>query len=81
MITTQRIWLIWRNEHGAWWRPGSMGYTRILSKAGRYTHKEASEIVDNANRYQREGEIPNEAMLLSPEAPAKIMDRITLSSI
>ncbi len=37
-------WLIWSNEHGAWWRPDSCGYTTIESEAGRYTLKEAQEI-------------------------------------
>lgn len=61
-------YLIYSNEHGAWWRPGSMGYTRIIGAAGRYSGEEAKRICENANRYQREGEIPNEIMVLSPEA-------------
>lgn len=30
----EQKWLIWSNEHGAWWRPKSLGYTRIIGEAG-----------------------------------------------
>lgn len=43
------MWLIWSNEHGAWWGPNSNGYTRLFSKAGRYTEKQAKDITKNAN--------------------------------
>ena len=41
--------LIWSIEHGAWWRPGGMGYTRRLDEAGRYSSTEAEAIVRRAN--------------------------------
>jgi hypothetical protein len=34
-------YLIWSNEHRAWWRPGSMGYTHDIASAGRYSREEA----------------------------------------
>ena len=34
-------YLIWSNEHRAWWRPNSRGYTLQLEKAGRYSRDEA----------------------------------------
>lgn len=34
-------YLIWSNEHRAWWRPSSQGYTMQIEKAGRYTRDEA----------------------------------------
>src|SRR5690242_12121938 len=34
-------YLIWSNEHGAWWRPNAAGYTIQLEKAGRYSRSEA----------------------------------------
>jgi len=55
-------WLIWSEEHGAWWAPGRSGYTRSMRKAGRYQRAEAVEIVDNANRYLPEGEF-NEVLM------------------
>ncbi len=34
-------YLIWSNEHRAWWRPNTRGYTLQLEKAGRYSRDEA----------------------------------------
>lgn len=34
-------YLIWSNEHRAWWRPNSRGYTLDVDKAGRYSRKDA----------------------------------------
>lgn len=42
-------YLIWSEEHGAWWRPGSAGYTTSMAKAGRYTEDKARAIVNSAN--------------------------------
>jgi hypothetical protein len=43
------LWVIWSEEHGAWWRPGSGGYTRSLRLAGRYTEEAARHIEARAN--------------------------------
>jgi hypothetical protein len=48
---SEERYLIWSFEHGAWWRPARMGYTRRLSEAGRYSAQEARDIVFKANRY------------------------------
>ena len=45
------LWVIWSEEHGAWWRPGKWGYTRSLREAGRYPEAEANAIAEQANRY------------------------------
>ena len=42
-------WLVWSNEHRAWWRPNRSGYTINLQEAGRYTFMEAGLICRNAN--------------------------------
>jgi hypothetical protein len=44
-------YVIWSEEHGAWWAPGEMGYTTSLAQAGRYTRTRAAEIVTKANAY------------------------------
>lgn len=44
-------YVIWSEEHGAWWLPAKMGYTRSLIQAGRYSESEAGKIVENANKY------------------------------
>jgi hypothetical protein len=43
------VYLVWSEEHGAWWRPARCGYTTSLKRAGRYTREDAVEISDSAN--------------------------------
>ncbi|MDN5849112.1 MAG: hypothetical protein L0H63_05660 [Nitrococcus sp.] len=59
-------WLVWSNEHGAWWRPAKWGYTRAIEEAGRYTRAEADAIVAQANIVIEPGERPNEVAVLAP---------------
>ena len=54
-------WLIWSNEHGAYWKQNSCGYTQSFRNAGLYTFDEALQIVSDANKYCKE--VPNEAMV------------------
>lgn len=42
------IYLIWSNEHRAWWRAEEGGYTPRLSEAGRYTRRDALRICTDA---------------------------------
>jgi hypothetical protein len=60
-----REWLIWSNEHNAWWGHGQRGYVADVRVAGRYTREEAVQIVHEANigvRLDPESQ-PNEAMV------------------
>lgn len=41
-------YLIWSNEHRAWWRTGHRGYTTNLFEAGHYTREQAIVICRNA---------------------------------
>jgi hypothetical protein len=41
--------LIWSNEHRAWWAPHCRGYTTVTAMAGRYSEAEADRIVQDAN--------------------------------
>ena len=79
------IWLIWSNEHGAWWRPAGCGYIRVIEEAGRYSRSEAQEICDGANRYLPKGTKPNEVMVLSPEGVSALLlgtiDRIVKDAL
>ena len=34
-------YLVWSNEHQAWWGPEHRGYTRHIERAGRYERAEA----------------------------------------
>lgn len=40
--------LIWSNQHAAWWRPNRAGYTHVIDEAGRYDRTTAEEIVRDA---------------------------------
>lgn len=40
--------LIWSNEHQAWWRPNSQGYSPNVARAGLYDRSDAESIVQNA---------------------------------
>jgi hypothetical protein len=41
-------YLVWSNEHGAWWRAGEAGYSRNLAEAGRYSRDRALAICRSA---------------------------------
>lgn len=41
--------LIWSNEHSAWWAPNKVGYTKVRAEAGRYELREAIRICAEAN--------------------------------
>lgn len=43
------LFLIWSEEHGAWWRPHRRGYTTKISEAGIYDATAAAQIVKDAN--------------------------------
>lgn len=43
------LYLIWSNQHRAWWRHKSAGYTTKVSSAGRYSHEEAIKICAGAH--------------------------------
>lgn len=44
-----QAWVIWSEEHAAWWGPGKWGYTKSLASAGRYSQAEAQAICTQAN--------------------------------
>ena len=54
---------IYSNQHRAYWRDKSCGYTANKGEAGIYSYQEAVQICTNANRYQSPGDLPNEVMV------------------
>lgn len=56
-------YLIWSNEHEAWWGPGEYGYTNDYLEAGEYDQGRANAICFKANRYLPEGDMPNESCI------------------
>lgn len=55
--------LIWSNQHKAYWRENACGYVRHRAEAGRYSLKEAENICQEANEHLREDAEPHETML------------------
>ncbi len=58
-------YLIWSNQHSAWWRPDSCGYTMLIEDAGRYSRTAAIGISRAAWRDHTRGKgVPNEIAVL-----------------
>jgi len=60
-------YLIWSNEHAAWWRPNVLGYTPFFEEAGRYSREKAIE--HSRGRDQCRGAPP-------PEIPVREIDML-----
>ena len=82
MTDDGRLWLVWSNEHGAWWRGDGRGYTRVLNEAGRWSKDMADDIVDQATQGGRVTvtretwagtavEVPPEVAVPAPEEPGR----------
>lgn len=67
-------YLIWSNEHRAWWRAKSRGYTMMLQSAGRYSREEAISICANARDGWNSKSIPS-------EIPVRLDDVIECATI
>lgn len=63
-------YLIWSEEHGAWWNPNRAGYTMSMKAAGRYSRDEAEAISHSANGHGRFCEVPVRASLAIQHACA-----------
>lgn len=58
-------WVVWSNEHRAWWRANHAGYTTALLGAGLYTEAEAKEIEREAGHASRADRKPEKAFTLT----------------
>lgn len=63
-ILSGACWLVWSNEHAAWWGPHRSGYYTDISAAGRYTYAQAMEI---CGLRSPGSELPPELIQPSPE--------------
>lgn len=43
-------YLVWSEEHGAWWKASRWGYTHFITEAGRFTKSQADQIVLDGNK-------------------------------
>jgi hypothetical protein len=57
------MWLVWSNEHKAWWRQNGNGYTQNRLEAGIYSFGEAAQICRDANEHPQVVGLPNETMV------------------
>lgn len=67
-------YLIWSNEHGAWWRPHKAGYCLDLDDAGRYSRSEAIRIAARARDGWQPGKPPPEIALPAADAIEALAD-------
>jgi hypothetical protein len=69
------MWVIWSEEHKAWWAPDRCGYTNSLKKAGRYSLAEARAIEKSANI---DGRVFNEVAILLPDHIDELIEKETM---
>lgn len=61
-------YVIWSNEHRAWWAPDEQGYRVRLSSAGRYSRNHALAICARARGGRQYNDNPTEVPLLLADA-------------
>lgn len=66
---TAPTWLVWSNEHGAWWGPSRCDYVSGIEAAGRYSLEEAMEIsrLRSLTKKSIDSGNPSEMIQPSPE--------------
>jgi hypothetical protein len=62
-------YVIWSNQHKAWWRPKSAGYARDVRGAGVYSRTEALDICQTARDGWGVGHPPDEVPVLVSDLP------------
>lgn len=67
-VATGELYLVWSNEHRAWWAPLRRGYTTDIERAGRYERSEAIRIAACAREGWARGRNPDDIAI--PEADA-----------
>lgn len=66
------MYLIWSNEHLAWWRTASKGYSSNIKDAGLYSLEEARQICNMATHDW--AYIPNEIPVLLSSLPDRALN-------
>ena len=66
----EELWLVWSNEHGAWWGPNESGYYTDIRSAGRYRKEKAMECADSRSHIKRK--LPPEVIISERDAMAGI---------
>jgi len=61
-------YVVWSNEHMAWWGPNRAGYYTHLSAAGRYSREDALRICKGARGGRRFNANPSEVPIALADA-------------
>lgn len=61
-------YVVWSNEHRAWWGPNRAGYCTKLENAGRYDREAALAICDGARGGRQYNDNPSEVPVLFADA-------------
>lgn len=72
------LYVVWSNEHGAWWRANSAGYCTELLGAGLYTKEEAEAICARAANGREKCYLAAEKWraLVGLRSPGTVFDRV-----
>lgn len=65
-MSTPQVWLVWSNEHAAWWKVGDRGYTHSMVEAARYTREDALARCHKMGPWKHPG-IPDEVAVVAPD--------------
>ena len=68
IATAHGQYLIWSNEHRAWWAPERQGYTQSVDRAGRYSRAEAMDTAGAGRGGWSKGKNPGEIAILEADA-------------
>lgn len=61
-------YLVWSNEHSAWWGPNNAGYYGSIEAAGRYSREDALKICIDARGGRRYNQNPSEMPVILADA-------------
>lgn len=67
-MSSVNAYVIWSNEHGAWWGPKRAGYVARLTDAGKYARDEALTLCTDARGGREYNRIPSELPILLADA-------------
>lgn len=71
-------YLIWSNEHEAWWRAGRHGYTRVIQWAGIYDEQEAMQILADCSRGEQTEAHDNFGVYADSTVPREVLVPMTV---
>lgn len=69
-------YLVWSNEHHAWWRPNSQGYAKSIEDAGVYSREEAMDIARTSRNGWTVDHTPDEIPVAVADIPERMRSAI-----